>query len=199
MFPIATVGEAHNGEVNVNTAALATGARQTAKLGLTGIERHLAPEDIIVSKTDLQGRITYVNKVFMEISGYTEEEMLGTPHSVIRHPDMPRAAFKLVWDTIASGSEIFAYVINRAKCGDHYWVLAHITPSYALDGTLIGYHSSRRAPRPEAVAAVIPLYQQLCEIEQQHGRKEGLERSFAAVLDLLAQKGCSYEQFILSL
>ena len=89
---------------------------------LTGVERHLAPHDIVVSKTDIKGRITYANQVFLDIAGYVEKEVIGRPHNIVRHPEMPRAVFKLLWDTISQGNEIFAYVVNRAKNGDHYWV-----------------------------------------------------------------------------
>lgn len=87
---------------------------------VTGKEVFFKPEEIIVSKTDLKGRITYANRVFLDISGFTEAELLGKPHSILRHPEMPRCVFKLLWDTIQNGSEIFAYVINRCKNGDHY-------------------------------------------------------------------------------
>ena len=99
-----------------------------ARRATTGREVRFDEEELIVSKTDAQGRITYCNDVFIRISGYTERELLGAPHSLIRHPDMPRAVFKLLWDTIASGEECFAYVVNRAKSGDHYLVRAHLTP-----------------------------------------------------------------------
>ncbi|MCD8493941.1 MAG: PAS domain-containing protein [Alphaproteobacteria bacterium] len=179
--------------------ALATGSRQVENLAITGVERHLHKDDIIVSKTDIPGTITYVNKIFIDISGYTEEEMLGRPHSVIRHPHMPRAVFKLLWDTLGAGKEIFAYVMNRCKNGDHYWVIAHVTPSYSLDGKLIGYHSSRRAPQAGALNVIKPLYEQLLKIEQNAGRKEGLEASYDALTQILAEKEISYEKFVLSL
>jgi PAS domain-containing protein len=76
----------------------------------TAVERKLREDDFIVSKTDLKGRITYGNRIFTDISGYTEAELLGSQHNIIRHPDMPRAVFKLPWDTINTGSECFAYV-----------------------------------------------------------------------------------------
>jgi PAS domain S-box-containing protein len=79
-------------------------------------------DEIIVSKTDLKGLITYANKTFLDISGFTEEELLGQPHNIIRHPDMPQCVFKLLWKTVAKGDEIFAYVKNMCKNGDHYWV-----------------------------------------------------------------------------
>src|SRR5690606_37840174 len=78
-------------------------------------ERIMREDDFIVSKTDLKGRITYGNEIFIEFSGYTEQELLGSQHNIIRHPDMPRAAFKLAWDTIQAGREFFAYVKNMSK------------------------------------------------------------------------------------
>ena len=122
---------------------------------LTGSERFIGENDIIVSKTDLKGRITYCNKVFLDIAGYTERECLGQPHSMIRHPDMPRCIFKVLWDTIQSGQEIFAYVVNRAANGDHYWVYAHVTPSIGEGGTIVGYHSNRRVPDRRIVPASV--------------------------------------------
>lgn len=97
-----------------------------AESALTGVERTFDPDQFIVSKTDLKGRITYANKVFLDIADYTEAEILGQPHSVIRHAHMPRCVFRLLWERIQTGREIFAYVVNAAKNGDHYWVLAHV-------------------------------------------------------------------------
>lgn len=179
--------------------ALSVGSKQTANLSLTGVERHLMGDDIIVSKTDPQGKITYVNKIFLDISGYVEGEMLGAPHAVIRHPHMPRAIFKLLWETIGDGREIFAYVVNRCKNGDHYWVMAHVTPSYSLDGKLLGYHSNRRAPKPESLQKVRTIYDQLLQIEKNHDRKQGLEMSSAALQKILKENEVSYEKFILSI
>ena len=88
---------------------------------VTGHEVFFDDDEIIVSKTDLTGKITYANDMFLRIAGYKEVEVLGQPHSLIRHPDMPRSIFKLLWDTISAGGEIFAYVMNRCKNGDHYW------------------------------------------------------------------------------
>lgn len=181
--------------MNANSK-LAIGARQISALSVTGRERKLDPKDIIVSKTNPQGIITYVNDVFCHISDYTEEEMLGQPHSAIRHPHMPRIIFKTLWDYIKQEKEIFAYVMNRCKNGDHYWVLAHITPSYDIDRKMIGYHSSRRAPKTEAINYIQPLYKALLQLEQD-GRKEGLEKSEKYMKDMLEEKKMSYEEFIL--
>ena len=170
-------------------------------LTLTGVERFFKPNEVIVSKTDLKGRITYANEVFQHIAGYTEQELLGQPHSIVRHPAMPRCVFKLLWDTLEAGEEIFAYVINRAKNGDHYWVFAHVTPSFDEQGNIISYHSSRRVPRRDVVEGVItPLYKQLLDAENSfENSKEGMAVSFQAVLDLLNEKGVGYDELIFSL
>ncbi len=167
----------------------------------SGVERYFEENDIIVSKTDLKGRLTYVNKVFMAIAGYEESELIGQPHSLIRHPHMPRCIFKLLWDTLEAKKEIFAYVVNLCKNGDHYWVFAHVTPSYDGDGNVVGYHSNRRVPDKEILnSTIIPLYKQLLDEEAKHAnRKEGLNASYQMVLDLLQEKGVGYDEFILSL
>jgi len=168
---------------------------------LTGVERFFDKNEVIVSKTDLKGRITYANDVFQRIAGYSEQELLGQPHSIVRHPAMPRCVFKLLWDTLASGEEIFAYVINRSRNGDHYWVFAHVTPSFDEQGNIISYHSSRRVPRRDVIDDVIvPLYKQLLDVENSFpNSKEGMAASFQAVLDLLNEKGVGYDELIFSL
>jgi len=179
---------------------MASPPKSRATVTPTGRESAFNADELIVSKTDLKGRITYCNDVFMRVAGYAEEELLGQPHSIIRHPDMPRSVFKLLWDTIETKTEIFAYVINLAKNGDHYWVLAHVTASLGPDGRIVAYHSNRRKPSAAAVNAVIPLYQKLKRIEDQaSNRKDGMVAAHAALLDLLAEKGVDYDRFILSL
>ena len=168
---------------------------------LTGVERFFDDDELIVSKTDLKGHITYANSVFLRVAGMTEEEALGAPHSIIRHPHMPRCVFKLLWDTIQPGGEIFAYVLNRSVNGDHYWVLAHVTPSYDANRNIIGYHSNRRTPNRKVLeSAIIPLYDALLKKEQSFSnRKEGMDASFKMVVDQLTAAGKSYEEFIASL
>ena len=167
----------------------------------TGVERFFDKDEIIVSKTDLKGRLTYVNRVFMHIAGYEEKELLGEPHSLIRHPDMPRCVFKLLWDTIQDKKEIFAYVVNLCKNGDHYWVLAHVTPSYDVSGNVNGYHSNRRVPSQRTLSEVIiPTYRELKRIEDSHSsRKDGMNASHQHLLNLLDEKGSTYDEFIFAL
>jgi PAS domain S-box-containing protein len=167
---------------------------------LTGVERHMQDHDIIVSKTDVKGRITYANDVFCDLASYHVTEVIGEPHSMIRNPTMPRCVFKLLWDTIMRGEEMFAYVNNRAKNGDHYWVLAHVTPSCNERGEILGYHSNRRKPSASAVRAVDGLYRQLLAEEKRFdNRKDGMQAGYDMLMKFLQDKGVSYEEFILSL
>lgn len=158
-------------------------------------------DDIIVSKTDLAGRITYANKVFCDIAGYSEAELMGQPHSIIRHPDMPRAVFKTLWDTINDGREIFAYVKNMAKNGDFYWVFAHVTPTFGADRTIIGFHSNRRVPdRRVLESAIIPLYAELRRAEAMHvNGKDSLAAGSRAFSDFVAAQKVSYDELVFSL
>jgi PAS domain S-box-containing protein len=166
----------------------------------TGIERHFDRDELIVTKTDVKGRITYANSVFCRIAGVSEREAMGAPHSIIRHPDMPRAVFKLLWDTIESGQEIFAYVLNMASSGDHYWVLAHVTPTFDASGRVTGYHSNRRVPERRCVAAVTPLYKMLKDIEDSHeDRNAGMQAAVATLVGILKDKRISYDEFVFSL
>jgi PAS domain S-box-containing protein len=166
----------------------------------TGREIHFAEQDIIVSKTDLRGIITYANRVFMQVSGYTETELIGMPHNLIRHPQMPRAVFRLLWDSIKGGQEIFAYVLNMAKNGDGYWVFAHVTPSYSNDGRIIGYHSNRRTPQKDALEKVRPLYARMLSAEnKQRGTEDQVRAGTQELENALASSGMSYEAFVFSL
>jgi PAS domain S-box-containing protein len=165
----------------------------------TGVERFFPENEVIVSKTDVKGRITYANETFLDIASYTEEEVLGQPHSMIRHPDMPRCVFKLLWDTIKARNEIFAYVMNMAKNGDHYWVFAHVTPTFDASERIIGFHSNRRVPHREQVDLFSGLYRQLLAEERRHPDwKIGMEASTKMLLSTIAAKGMEYEEFMFS-
>jgi PAS domain S-box-containing protein len=166
----------------------------------TGVERTFQPDEIIVSKTDTHGKIMYANDVFLRVSGYEEHEVIGQPHSIIRHPDMPRAVFKLLWETLTAGRELFAYIDNLASNGDHYWVLAHVTPSRDRAGRIIGYHSNRRVPERRAVLAAEELYRQLRDVERRSpDRRDGLVASSAMLDSILASAGKPYEEWVWTL
>lgn len=163
----------------------------------SGVERTFAEDEIIVTKTDLKGVLTYANKVFLRVSALTEDEAIGQPHSLIRHPEMPRAVFKLLWESLKAREELFAYVVNLAADGAHYWVLAHVTPSFDAYGRVVGYHSSRRKPERAAVSAAQELYRQLRAEERRHtNAKAALDASWAMLQSGLDERGQTYDQFV---
>ena len=166
------------------------------KVEPTSNEKVMRENDFIVSKTDLKGRITYGNEIFIEFSGYSEAELLGAPHNIIRHPDMPRGVFKFLWDNIAAGNEVFAYVKNMAKDGSFYWVFANVTPDYDAAGNIIGYLSVRRAPKRSALPVIEGLYKAMLDAETKAGAKDACDASLAVLVGVLNEKGLSYEELI---
>ena len=166
----------------------------------TGRESPFGEEELIVSKTDLKGRITYANDVFLRVAQFPLNEVIGAPHSLIRHPDMPRCVFKLLWDTIQAKKEIFAYVLNMAHNGDHYWVFAHVTPTFDAQRNIVGYHSNRRKPTPAQVEKVKPLYAALLAEENRHdSRKDGMVRGYEILAGMLKEKGLGYDEFVFAI
>ncbi len=154
----------------------------------------LQDDAFIVSKTDTKGKIVYGNKYFLKISGYREEELLGAPHSILRHPEMPKIIFKLLWERIKAKQEIFAYVKNLCKDGSYYWVLANVTATLDPQGNIRDFHSVRRKPSAEAMREIPQLYARLLEAE----RSGGMEASQRVLDELLNEKGVSYDHYILN-
>lgn len=166
----------------------------------TGVERPYGPEEIIVSKTDPKGIITYANDVFLRVAGYEEHQIVGAPHNIIRHPAMPRAVFQLMWEVIPTGRELFAYVLNLAADGGHYWVLAHVTPSFGPGGVITGYHSNRRWVPPGTRRTVGDLYAQIRAAEDAESRTpDAIAAGTAALEGALADAGATYDEFVWSL
>lgn len=163
----------------------------------SGVERTFGTDELIVSKTDTKGVITYANHTFRRISGYSEAELVGRPHNIIRHPDMPRCMFKLMWDRISAGRELFAYLKNLAADGAHYWVYAHVTPTFGPQGTIVGYHSNRRCPDRPAVDAVDAVYQELRAEEDRHPRPaDAIAASAARLQEHLAAAELTYDRWV---
>jgi PAS domain S-box-containing protein len=168
--------------------------------GPSGIERTFGADEIIVTKTDTRGRITYANDVFLRVSAYTESEVMGQPHSKVRHPDMPRCVFKVLWDALEARQEVFAYVMNLAGDGAHYWVLAHVTPSLGAGGRVVGYHSNRRAPSKRALEQIRLLYASLLATESRHSRPvDAIAASTSQMAAFLAERGLTYDEYVWSL
>jgi PAS domain S-box-containing protein len=159
------------------------------------VEVFLDPNDFIVSKTDLKGRITYGNEIFIKMSGYSEKELLGSPHNILRHADMPKVVFKMLWERIRNNQPINAYVKNRTKNGDFYWVFANVTASLDDRGEIIGYYSVRRKPSETGVKTMNEIYALLSDAEQ-HG---GTEEASKVLNDYLTNAGVTYDTFVINL
>ncbi len=157
-------------------------------------EKKFDADTLLVTKTDLRGKITYANRGFKDIVAMSEDELIGAPHNIIRHPDMPKVIFKFLWSYLQDEKEIHAYVKNICSDGSYYWVLANVTPSY-LNGKVVGYHSSRRKPSVEALEVIIPLYKTLLQAE----KSGGISASEKIINDILNEKGVNYDEFILSI
>ncbi len=156
-------------------------------------EIELSPNRYIVSKTDPKGIIEYGNDYFVEISGYTESELIGQPHSLIRHPDMPKIVFKMMWDRINRAQNIMAVVKNLAKDGSYYWVVTEFEPKVdPITNEIISHTAFRKAAPREAVEAMIPIYQKLIEIE----KTGGMEASEKYLRGYLEEIHMTYDELI---
>jgi PAS domain S-box-containing protein len=156
---------------------------------------YMKEDDFIVSKTDLKGRITYGNEIFIQMSGYSEQELLGAPHNILRHEDMPALVFKLLWERIKNKQAINAYVKNKCKNGDFYWVFANVTPSYDQSANPIGYYSVRRRPEAKALEVIEPIYKALLDAQ----KRGGIAESEKLLHETLNKEGVSYDEFIINL
>ncbi len=169
------------------------------KITPTSVEKVMREDDFIVSMTDLTGRITYGNRIFIEFSGYSESELLGAQHNIIRHPDMPRAVFKLLWDKISAGEECFAYVKNMAKDGSFYWVFTNVTPTFDPTGNITGYFSVRRKPKASGVQVATEVYRMMLDAERKAGPVNAIAASTKILTDILKEKGLSYDELVLAI
>ena len=167
------------------------------KPSVTPIEKEtiLKEEDFIISKTDLKSKILYGNQIFIQMSGYSEEELLGKPHNILRHPDMPKCAFKILYDHIQNGKEWFGFVKNLRKDGGYYWVFANISPTYDNNGNMIGYYSVRRKPKDGFKSIIEPIYKHLLNIEL----SEGMDGSLRAVEELLEKHNMTFNELMLKI
>ena len=132
----------------------------TRRVYVTPIETPYPHGKLIVSRTDTRGIMTQCNQSFVDMSGYGEAELIGQPHCLLRHPDMPAAAFRDLWETVQAGRQWHGYVKNLRKDGGHYWVYATVVPN-VRDGKIVGFTSVRREPSREKVAAAEAQYQEM--------------------------------------
>lgn len=158
----------------------------------SGVEKQIKENSFLVSKTDTRGIITYCNEPFIEIVAAKGKDIIGKPHNIVRHADMPRIIFKLLWEQVKNKREIFAYVKNKSFDGGYYWVFANVTASLDEHGAVVGYYSVRRAPNPKALEIIKPLYAELLAAE----KMGGMDASMKLLQDTLDKQGLSYDEFV---
>src|SRR5699024_7823086 len=129
-------------------------------------------DHILISRTDLEGNITYANPAFIEVSGFSAEELLGAPQNIVRHPDMPEAVFANFWETLRAGQNWRGLVKNRRKNGDHYWVAASVVP-IMVDGEVAGYASVRLKPERDEIERAEAAYARMQAGKSRHVLKQG--------------------------
>lgn len=157
----------------------------------TDVEHEVKSVDIIVSKGNEAGDISYANPIFFKLAGYTQGELLDKPHSLIRHPDMPKIVFKFLWDNLQAGKDVKAFVKNLSKDGGYYWVFAHVRVATNPDGSFRNYVSTRRGMNSNAREIVEPLYKQLKEAED----IGGMDESVKILEAFLKDNGASLDTF----
>ncbi len=159
----------------------------------TGKEIKLSTHKYIVSRTDPKGKILYANDYFSQISGYKEFELVGAPHNIVRHPDMPKAIFYLLWEHIQKGQNVSAVIKNLAKNGDHYWVVTDFEIRRSpTTKAITQYVAFRHAVSKSVLKEVEPLYAEMLRIEQ----REGMAASIDYLNRFLADKHMNYNQYI---
>ena len=149
--------------------------------------------DVLVSMTDAKGKITYANDIFCHTAGYKREEILGKPHNIVRHPDMPKVVFKMMWDRINRAQNIMAVVKNLAKDGSYYWVITEFEPKVdPITNEIVSHTAFRKAAPQKAIDAMIPIYQKLIEIE----KTGGMEASEKYLRGYLEDQKITYDELI---
>jgi PAS domain S-box-containing protein len=152
----------------------------------------LNPKKMIVTQTDDKGNIIYVNDYFTKITGYSISDVYGMPHNIIRHPDMPRAIFYLMWDRIQNGKNIKALVKNRTKSGEYYWVVTDFEIKEERKHQKATYIAYRHGASQGAIRAIEPLYAHLRQLESTHG----MEASLNYIQSFLEVRHTNYDDFM---
>ncbi len=166
-----------------------------APKNITSSEKTLGDNDFIVSKTDTKGKIIYCNEIFVKMAGYPAADLIGANHNLIRHPDMPRIAFKVAWDLIQDKKEFFGFVKNLCADGGYYWVLAYITADVDASGKIVSYTSVRRKPPQSAINAIEPIYKLLIDAE----KSGGIDASAKLLSDFLEENKVEYDELVINL
>lgn len=148
---------------------------------------------VLLSKTDIKGTILYANEDFIDVSGYDEFELIGQPHNIVRHPDMPKVIFKFLWDSLKSGKNIHAIFKNMSKTGRYYWVITDFKIIADSDGEIVGYFGTRKSVREDIIVKFIePLYKKLLHIEEASGMSAAEEY----LIGFLEERKKTYMEYI---
>lgn len=148
---------------------------------------------VLLSKTDTKGTILYANEDFIDVSGYDEFELVGQPHNIVRHPDMPKVIFKFLWDSIKSSQNIHAIIKNMSKTGRYYWVVTDFKIIADADGEIVGYFGTRKSvPEDIIVKFIEPLYKKLLHIEE----ASGLHASEEYLVGFLEERKKTYMEYV---
>lgn len=148
---------------------------------------------VLLSKTDIKGTILYANEDFIDVSGYDEFELIGQPHNIVRHPDMPKVIFKFLWDSLKSGKNIHAVFKNMSKTGRYYWVITDFKIIADSDGEIVGYFGTRKSVREDIIVKFIePLYKKLLHIEEASGMSAAEEY----LIGFLEERKKTYMEYI---
>lgn len=154
---------------------------------------------IMISKTDAQGKITYCSPSFVEVTGFSEKELLGKSHATLRHSDMPEGLYQLLWQVLKQNKEFNGFICNQTKSGDMFWAFNNITPVHNINGKLTGYTCAKRTANPAAITLFSMYYEQMREEEQRIGGKAGVEQSAKLLVDILSATGDSYDASVFKL
>ena len=155
-------------------------------------EKKLDPNRYLLSVTDTKGNIVRVNDYFIEVCSYTRDELIGSPHNIVRHPDMPRTIFYLMWKYLKNGQNVTAVVKNKTKDNKYYWIIADIEVRKDEQGNIDRYIAFRQAAPKKIVKIIEPLYQELLKIE----RRDGMKASVKYFLDHISKEAGDYNSYI---
>ena len=155
-------------------------------------EMKISSNNMMVTKTDMRGNIIYINDNFSSTIGYKQEEIIGTPHDTLRHPDMPEAIFVLIVKAIEKGEKVRAVVKNLAKSGEYYWAITDFEPDHDINNNVSSFFAFREAVLEENIYELIELYQILLDIE----KRRGVEASLRYLNNYLHENSISYNEFM---
>jgi len=156
-------------------------------------EIKLSDTQYILSRTDSLGVIEYANEYFEEICGYSEAELIGRPHSIVRHPDMPKVLFKMMWERINKGEDIRAIVKNLAKDGSYYWIVTEFESKIdPVTNRIVSHTAFGRCVPQKAINTIAPIYKKILEIEKEHN----IQASEDYLLEFLEKNNTTYNEYV---